>query len=87
MLQILSEFRNPEMHGRARKLLFPHQKHLCIGLAGELLLIVEQRRMGFKQKVKSYELDFHFKPPVATAAATDASSSVVGVSLTDSSNL
>jgi hypothetical protein len=61
MLQILSEFRNPQMHGR--RILFLYQQHLCLGIAGEMLWIVEQWRMGFKHKVKSYQCVFRFKPP------------------------
>jgi hypothetical protein len=61
MLQILSEYRNPQMHGRG--ILFLHQKHLCLGIAGEILLIMEQWRMGFRQQVKSYQCVFRFKPP------------------------
>jgi hypothetical protein len=61
MLEILSEYRNPIMHGR--DVLFPHQKYHCLGIAGELLLIVENWRIGSRQHIKSYECAFSFSIP------------------------
>jgi hypothetical protein len=61
MLEILSEYRNTIMHGS--DILLPHQRHFCLGVGGELLLIVEKWRIGLKQNVKSYECAFSFSVP------------------------
>jgi hypothetical protein len=61
MLEIRSEYRNTIMHGR--DILLPHQKHLCLGIGGELLRIVEKWRIGLRQNVKYYECAFSFSVP------------------------
>jgi hypothetical protein len=55
---ILSNIRNSIMHGR--KNLLTHQYFLCLGICGELLLIVYRWKLGFKNKVRSYECDLKF---------------------------
>jgi hypothetical protein len=57
MLEILSRYRNRIMHG-AKYTLLLYQNHLCLGIAGEILLIVDKWRLGFRQNVKSYECHF-----------------------------
>jgi hypothetical protein len=64
LLEVLSEYRNPIMHGR--NILLTHQKHLCLGICGEILLTVDKWRIGTKHQVRSYECTFAFRVPKGT---------------------
>lgn len=51
-LDELQKLRNPEMHARPE--LLPHQKHLALGICGEIMLAIENWHKGFTHKPKSY---------------------------------
>src|SRR5258708_11559186 len=50
--------RNPEMHGLPDILL--HQKHLCLGVCGEILQAIEHWRSGYEHAVKEYTVQLRF---------------------------
>ncbi len=58
MLDKLNTLRNPEMHGRPG--LEIHQRHLILGICGELLLAIHAWRSGYKHRIKSYSCGFKF---------------------------
>lgn len=58
MLDKLNTLRNPEIHGRPG--LEIHQRHLILGICGELLLAVHAWRGGYKHRIKSYGCSFKF---------------------------
>lgn len=58
MLDKLNTLRNPEIHGRPG--LEIHQRHLILGICGELLLAVHAWRGGYKHRIKSYVCSFKF---------------------------
>ena len=56
-LDRLNDLRIPTMHGRP---LSAHEKHLALGICGELLEAVDRWRGGFNFSVARYEVDFQF---------------------------
>lgn len=58
MLDRLNTLRNPEIHGRPGIQL--HQRHLILGICGELLLAVYAWRDGYKHRIKSYGCSLKF---------------------------
>jgi len=53
----IGKYRNPLMH---RRQILAHQKRLCIGMCGELLLHIDRWRSGFRRQVDSYYCVFSF---------------------------
>jgi hypothetical protein len=57
-LDDLRPLRNPEMHGRPD--ILPHQKHLCLGLCGDILLAIEHWHHGYEHLIKDYAVQLKF---------------------------
>ncbi len=55
----LQKMRNPDAHGRTQQLL-EHQKHLLLGICGELVLAVERWREGYRHRVAYYGCELKF---------------------------
>jgi hypothetical protein len=60
LLDKLGFFRNPIMH--AREQMLEHQRHLCLGICGELFLYTHTWHMGYRRQVKKYYCIFRFSP-------------------------
>lgn len=54
----LLTLRNPEMHGRPDILV--HQKHLCLGVCGEILQAIDHWRSGYEHAIKEYAVQLRF---------------------------
>jgi len=50
----LPYMRNDEMHGRPD--ISPHQKHLCLGICGEILTAIDHWSHGYEHAIKGYLL-------------------------------
>ncbi len=50
----LQSLRNPEMHGRPD--ILPFQKHLCLGVCGEILAAIDYWSSGYEHTVREYTL-------------------------------
>ena len=54
----LQTLRNPEMHGRPD--ILPYQKHLCLGVCGEILAAVDYWSYGYEHAIKEYAIGLRF---------------------------
>ncbi len=63
-LNDLRPLRNPEMHGRPN--ILPHQKHLCLGICGDILLAIEHWHYGYEHLIKNYAVQLKFSVYVGT---------------------
>ena len=54
----LQALRNPEMHGRPD--ILPHQKHLCLGVCGEILAAIDHWSYGYEHAIKEYAISLKF---------------------------
>jgi hypothetical protein len=50
----LQTLRNPEMHGRPD--ILPYQKHLCLGVCGEIMAAIDYWSYGYEHAIKEYTL-------------------------------
>ncbi len=54
----LQALRNPEMHGRPD--ILPHQKHLCLGVCGEIMAAINYWSYGYEHAIKEYAISLKF---------------------------
>lgn len=60
MLDMLAKFRTSIMHGREQVL--EHQRYLCLGICGEIMLQINRWQDGYKRSIKEYNCEFTFYP-------------------------